>query len=108
MSEQVQTFQKRVEELVVQFEKAIGGSEWITRRYPKRLRDDDLRVYEVPALYLQKGPTTLLLDPIGHDMPGAEGAADLSLMPAYDPMATVYFENGQWVIHHAFPPAPTE
>ena len=57
---------------------------------------------------LQKGPISLLLDPIGYDVPGAEAAADLYLMPTYDPTASVYFEDGQWVIHYSFPPDPTE
>jgi hypothetical protein len=65
-------------------------------------------VYEVPALYVQKGATSLLLDPVGYDVPGAEGAADLYLMPAYDPMASLYFEGGHWVLHYAFPPDPME
>lgn len=59
-------------------------------------------------MYLQKGPTSLLLDPIGYDVPGAEGAADLYLMPTYDPAASVYFEDGQWMIHYSFPPEPIE
>src|SRR4051794_393861 len=97
-------FQRRIEEIVVRFESEIDRREWVTRRYPKRLRDDTRQVYEVPALYLQKGPTSLLLDPIGYDVPGTEGAADLCLMPTYDPTASIYFEGGQWVIHYSFPP----
>jgi hypothetical protein len=104
MSDQREQFRRRVEELVAVFEREVDRSEWVTRRYPKRLRDDAREVYEVPALYLQKGPTSLLLDPIGYDVPGAEGAADLYLMPTYDPTASVYFEDGQWVIHYAYPP----
>jgi hypothetical protein len=108
MSEQREQFRRRVEELVARFEGEVDRREWVTRRYPKRLRDDAREVYEVPALYLQKGPTSLLLDPIGYDLPGAEGAADLYLMPTYDPTASVYFEDGQWVIHYVFPPDPME
>ncbi len=108
MSEQREKFRRRVEELVARFEGEVDRHEWVTRRYPKRLRDDARQVYEVPALYLQKGPTSLLLDPIGYDVPGAEGAADLYLMPTYDPTASVYFEGGQWMIHYAFPPDPME
>ena len=106
MSEQLEQFRRRVEELVARFEGEVDRREWVTRRYPKRLRDDARQVYEVPALYLQKGPTRLLLDPIGYDVPGAEGAADLYLMPTYDPTASVYFEDGQWLIHYAFPADP--
>jgi hypothetical protein len=90
------------------FEREVDRPEWVTRRYPKRLRDDARQVYEVPALYLQKGPINLLLNPIGYDVPGAEGAADFYLMPTHDPTASVYVEGGQWMIHHGFPPDPTE
>jgi hypothetical protein len=103
MSEQRERFRRRVEELVSQFERDVDSREWITRRYPKRLRDDAREVYEVPALYAQKGATTLLLDPVGYDVPGSDGAADLYLMPAYDPMASLYYEGGEWVFHYAFP-----
>ncbi len=108
MSEQREQFQRRIEELVARFEADVNRREWVTRRYPKRMRDDARQVYEVPALYLQKGPTNLLLDPIGYDVPGAEGAADIYLMPTYDPSASVYFEEGRWVIHYAYPPDPME
>ena len=27
-------------------------------------------------------------------------------MPAYDDIASLYFEGGQWVIHYAFPADP--
>ena len=104
MSEQSEQFRRRVEELVARFEEEVDRREWTTRRYPKKLRDDDRQLYEVPALYLQKGPTSLLLDPIGYDVPGAEGAADLYLMPTYDPTASLYFEGGQWMLHYILPP----
>jgi hypothetical protein len=106
MLEGREQFRKRVEELVARFEGEIDRREWVTRRYPKRMRDDSREVYEVPALYLQKGPTKLLLDPVGYDVPGAEAAGDLYLMPTYDPAASVYFEHGRWMIHYAFPPDP--
>jgi len=108
MSEQREQFRQRVEELVARFEGDVDRREWITRRYPKKLRDDSREVYEVPALYIQKGATRLLLDPVGYDMPGAEGAADIYLMPAYDPTAFLYFEGGQWMMHYAFPADPME
>jgi hypothetical protein len=108
MPEQREQFRRRVEELVARFEAEVDRHEWVTRRYPKRLRDDAREVYEVPALYLQKGPVILLLDPIGYDVPGAEAAADLYLMPTYDPTASVYFEGGRWMIHYALPPDSTE
>jgi hypothetical protein len=108
MAGEREQFQRRVADLVAGFEMEVDRSEWVTRRYPKRLRDDAGQVYEVPALYLQKGATKLLLDPIGYDVPGAEGAADIYLMPTYDPSAGVYFEGGRWVIQYAFPAESTE
>lgn len=108
MSEQRDQFGRRVEELVVRFEREVDRREWVTRRYPKKLRDDSQQVYEVPALYLQKGTISVLLDPIGYDVPGAEGAVDLYLMPTYDPTASIYFEGGLWVIHYDSPSDPKE
>lgn len=108
MPEQREQFQRRVEELVARFESEVDRREWLTRRYPKKLRDENREVYEVPALYVQKGPTSLLLDPIGYEVPGAEGVADLYLMPTYDPTASVYFEGGQWMLYYAFPPDSKE
>lgn len=106
MLEQRDGFRRRVEELVSLFEAGVDGTEWVTRRYPKRIRDDDRQVYEVPALYLQKGPTKLLLDPIGYDIPGAEAAAEISLMPVYDPTASLYHEGGRWVLYLLLRPDP--
>ena len=50
MSEQHEQSRRRVEELVARFEAEVDRREWVTRRYPKRLRDDARQVYEVPAL----------------------------------------------------------
>ena len=108
MSEEREQFRRRVEDLVAQFETLVDTREWVTRRYPKRMRDTDGQVFELPSLYLQKGPTRLLLDPTGYAVPGAEGAVDLYQMPDYDPMATVFFEGGEWLIYYAFPPEPME
>jgi hypothetical protein len=108
MSEQRDQFQKRVEALVRQVAEWVDPHEWVTKPYPKRMRDVDGQVFEIPALFLQKGPTRLLLDPVAYDVPGAEGVVDLYLMPTYDDTASLYFENGGWLIHYAFPPNPRE
>ena len=42
MLELREKFQRRVQELVARFKKEVDRSEWITRRYPKRMRDDAL------------------------------------------------------------------
>jgi hypothetical protein len=106
MSEQRDQFQKRVEALVKQVREWVEPHEWVTKQYPKKMRDADRQIFEIPALFLQKGPTRVLLDPVAYDVPGAEGVVDLYLMPTYDDMASLYFESSGWVIHYAFPPDP--
>lgn len=106
MSERRERFRAKIEELIARFESDLDRDEWITRRYPKRMRDEKREVYEVPSLSMQKGPTRLFLDPIGDDVPGSEATAELYLMPAYDPLLSAYFENGRWALHYAFPENP--
>ena len=108
MSEQREQFQKRVEALVDEVSRWAEPHEWVTKAYAKRMRDVDRQVFEIPALFLQKGPSRLLLDPVAYDVPGAEGVVDLYLMPTYDDMASLYFEGGRWMIRYAFPTDPTE
>lgn len=108
MSKQRSQYQKRVKALVKQVTKWAESHEWITKPYPKKMRDVDQQIFEIPALFLQKGPTRVLLDPVAYDVPGAEGVVDLYLMPTYDDMASLYFENGEWVIHYPLPPESIE
>jgi len=103
MSKQRDEFKKRVESLVERVCEWVEPHEWVTKPYPKKLRDDESQLYELPALFLQKGATRVLLDPIAYDVPGAEGVVDIYLMPTYDDMATLYFEQGAWTIHYTFP-----
>ncbi len=71
------------------------------------MRDEGLkRVSEVPSLFIQRGPTRLLLDPIAYDAPGSEGVVDLYLMPTYDDTASLYLNHGIWTIHYEFPNTP--
>ncbi len=44
------------------------------KSYPKKMRDGENQAYELPALFLQKGPIRVLLDPVAYDVPGAEGS----------------------------------
>jgi hypothetical protein len=67
------------------------------------MRTPDRSTFEIPALYLQRGPTQLLLDPIAYDVPGAEAVVDLYLMPTYDDTASLYCRDGRWTIHYVFP-----
>jgi hypothetical protein len=108
MSDKRDQFQELVLALVKQVREWVEPHEWVTKSYPKKMRDVDQKVFEIPALFLQKGPTRVLLDPVAYDVPGAEGVVDLYLMPTYDDMASLYFESGEWVIHYVFPPNPME
>ena len=108
MSEQRDQYINRVNALAEQVKEWAEPHEWVTKIYAKKLRDVDRRIYEVPALLLQKGPIRVLLDPVAYDVPGAEGVVDLYLMPTYDDAASLYFVNGCWMIHFVFPPNSAE
>jgi hypothetical protein len=105
MSDKSDAFVKQVESVISDFETSLSGRDWSMRRDPKRMRDEIGNVYTVQALTLIKGPVRLLLDPNGYDIPGADGFMDLYLLPPYDPVATLYLEDGQWFIHSPFPAA---
>jgi hypothetical protein len=105
MSDKSDAFVKQVESVISDFETSLSGRDWSMRRDPKRMRDEIGNVYTVQALTLIKGPVRLLLDPNGYDIPGADGVMDLYLLPPYDPVATLYLEDGQWFIHSPFPAA---
>ena len=101
MSQQREKFEQLVTELVGQVERWIEPHEWVTKRYPKKFREASGELFEVPALYLQKGPARLLLDPIAFDAPCTEAIVDLYLMPAYDDEATLFFADGEWMIRYS-------
>jgi hypothetical protein len=105
MSDKSDAFAKQVETVVSDFEASLSGRDWSIRRDPKRMRDEIGNVYTVQSLTLINGPVRLLLDPNGYDIPGADGVVDLYLLPPYDPVATLYLEDGTWFIHSPFPSA---
>ncbi|MGH7137744.1 MAG: hypothetical protein ACREHD_18505 [Pirellulales bacterium] len=103
MPEQREQFQKSVEALVEQVKSWAEPHEWVTKEYPKKLRNGARELFVVPSLVLQRGPVRVILDPVAYDVPGSEAVVDLYLMPAYDDLASLYFQDGQWSIHYAFP-----
>ncbi len=105
MSVKSDAFAERVKMVVSDFEASLSGRDWSMRRDPKRMRDEIGNVYSILSLTLIKGPVRLLLDPNGYDIPGADGVMDLYLLPPYDPVATLYLEEGEWFIHSPFPAA---
>ncbi len=103
MSKRSDDYTKQINDLVAVFRAATDGTEWVILVEAKVMRDEDEHNVKVPTLTLQKGPTRLYLDPTGYDIPGAEGVADLYLMPSGEPMASLYREADGWKIHSPFP-----
>ncbi|MFY8202433.1 MAG: hypothetical protein ACOVLE_17290 [Pirellula staleyi] len=99
MSEKSTVFARNVDDVVRQFEAVVAQMEHLGRRDEKRMRDETGGVYSVQSLTIFMGPMRLLLDPNGYDLPGCNGAIDLYLLPPYDPVATLYLENGEWFLH---------
>jgi hypothetical protein len=56
--------------------------------------------YKAPALLLQEETTRALLEPIARTTPGSEGVVDLYLMPAYDDVASLYYDGNRWNLHY--------
>ena len=73
MSEERDRWRERLDDLVGKVRGWVESEHWVTKPYPKKMRDADGTVYEVPALFIQKGPTRLLLDPIAYDAAGIRG-----------------------------------
>ena len=43
------------------------------------------------------------MEPVGSSAPGVEGVVDLYLLPGYDDIATLYYYDNGWHLHHAAP-----
>lgn len=95
---------ERLSQLVKDVRLWAEGSDWSTRQISKKMSDPQLGSYEAPALLMQKETTRVLLDPIAHDVPGADGVVDLYLMPAYDDIATIIDLDGKWHLLYIPPP----
>ncbi|MBC7816604.1 MAG: hypothetical protein IAG10_06930 [Planctomycetaceae bacterium] len=79
---------------------------WSTRQIETKLEDSEIGAYEAPALLLQMETTRVLLEPITRSAPGADGVVDLYVMPAYDDIASFYFVDDEWRLHHTVTPSP--
>ena len=92
-----------VKALVDQVETWAKEMNWSTRRVGKKLDDPWIGKHRVPALLMQEDTCRILLEPVGRSAPGAEGVVDLYLMPAYDDIATLYYDGTRWSLHYLFP-----
>lgn len=76
---------------------------WATRRIDTLIEDAEVGNHLAPALLLQENTTRIILQPVGRAEPPTEAYADLYLMPAYDDIARLFFENGSWHLYHEHP-----
>jgi hypothetical protein len=53
---------------------------------------------------MEKDTVEVVLNPIARFVPGANGAVDLYVAPAYDDIASLYLEGDHWVLHYASRP----
>jgi len=98
----------RLDALVGDVKTWAEASGWKTRRISKTITERRLGTYKAPVLLLEKNAVEVVLNPVARHMPGAAGAIDLYLAPAYDDIASLYFEDDHWVIHYASPTNPIE
>jgi len=77
-------------------------SGWKTREITKSMKDSVLGEYRAPALLMQRETVEVILNPVSRFVPGADGAVDLYLIPAYDDIAGLYFMDGEWKLHYVF------
>jgi hypothetical protein len=101
-------WQDRLKDLVHEVKAWVEKAGWRTRTIEKPINERKLGSYTVPVLLMEKDTVEVALNPVSPLVPGAEGAVDLYLVPAYDDIASLYFEGGRWVIHYTFPADPTE
>ena len=107
MSEQSDAFTFAVTRLIGRFKGVLAETDWSTREQPRKLEDEKGATYTTPSLFVWRGPTSLSLVPTGYDIPGADGVADLYLLPDYAPVATLYLETGVWWVHSPYPTPST-
>lgn len=95
-------WQDRLKTLVREVKQWVEKAGWRTRTIEKPINDRKLGSHTVPVMLMERDTLEVALNPVSPLVPGAEGAVDLYLVPAYDDIASLYFESGQWVIHYAF------
>ena len=96
----------RLNALVGEVEGWARASGWRTRRIAKTVNERRLGTYKVPVLLMEKDTVEVVLNPVARFVPGADGAVDMYLAPAYDDIASLYFEGDHWVVHYGERPGP--
>ncbi|HLN33585.1 MAG TPA: hypothetical protein VK395_38015 [Gemmataceae bacterium] len=96
----------RLGSLVDEVEGWARASGWRTRQIAKTVKERRLGTYRVPVLLMEKDTVEVVLNPVARFVPGADGAVDLYVAPAYDDIASLYFEGDHWVVHYGERPDP--
>jgi hypothetical protein len=97
----------RLSSLVNEVEGWVKELGWSTRRIEKPMEDSQIGKYRAPSLLLQEGTDRILLEPIARSAPGTEGVVDLYLMPAYDDIASLFYDDGHWNLQYLFQGTPS-
>ncbi len=96
----------RLNTLVGEVESWARADGWRTRRIKKTVNERQLGTYKVPVLLMEKDTIEVVLNPVARSVPGADGAVDMYVAPAYDDIAGLYFEGDHWVVHYGERPDP--
>lgn len=97
----------RLTELIENIEQWVREEGWSTKRIETKLKSESIGQYSASALVMQKDTTKVLLEPITHSAPGADGVVDLYLMPGLDDIASLYHSDSGWTTHYMYPDSPT-
>jgi hypothetical protein len=96
----------RLSSLVDEVEAWARAAGWRTRRIAKTVNERRLGTYQVPVLLMEKDTVEAVLNPVARFVPGADGAVDFYVAPAYDDIASLYFEGDHWVVYSGERPDP--
>lgn len=98
----------RLDDLVRDVKGWAESTGWRTRVVSKPIDDRRLGRYGVPVLLMEKEAVEIVLNPVSRFVPGAQGAVDLYVAPAYDDIASLFHNGGQWEVHYTAPPNADE
>ena len=61
---------------------------------------------QAPGLLMEQNTIKVASNPVSRFIPGADGAVALYLVPTYNDIASLYFEDGRWMINSVFQAEP--
>ena len=91
----------------------VEGHEWRTRLVSKPTRDPLLGRFEVPLLLMERNGVQIALNPVSRFLVTAEdgveeGSVDLYVVPAYDEVASLYYDGETWTLFYVFDRTATD